>query len=129
MARTSVDQRKLTMLRRMAVTFLAGLLMFYHTSLLVDLIANGSFRNLAAIAVVQSIVRILIVLSLALVVFRVKGAIAAMWLTISALVVSQYVAHFGGLAPELSEARSALSYLRGFIFPTAISLLFVKRRD
>ncbi|GGA01302.1 hypothetical protein GCM10010923_07500 [Blastomonas marina] len=51
-----------------------------------------------------------------------------MWLSIGGLVASQYWAHFGNLPVDFTEGRHPLSYLKGFIFPTIITVAFLYGR-
>jgi hypothetical protein len=73
---------------------------------------------------VQSVFRVLIAMSLLLVIFGIRWALWGMWFSISGLVATQYWAHFGNLPVEFTLGRHPLSYLKGFIFPTIITLAF-----
>ena len=47
-----------------------------------------------------------------------------MWPGITGLIATHYWAHFGNLPVDFTEGRHPLSYLKGFIFPTVITLAF-----
>jgi hypothetical protein len=47
-----------------------------------------------------------------------------MQLCINALVATHYWAHFGNWPVDFTAGRHQLSYLKGFIFPTIITLAF-----
>jgi hypothetical protein len=66
--------------------------------------------------------------SLLLVVCGVRGALWGMWFSIGGLVATQYWAHFGNLPVDFTKGRHRLSYLKGFIFPTIITLAFHSSR-
>lgn len=114
----------LLLVRRLIIFALAGLLIFYHSLTLHDIyvgtrdITHTLFEN------VQSVFRVLIIVSLLLVVFGVRWALWGMWFSISGLVATHYWAHFGNLPVDFTEGRHPLSYLKGFIFPTIITLAF-----
>ncbi len=73
----------------------------------------------------QSFIRISISVSLILVVIGMQKALWSMWISISALVITQYVVHYGPQPPKFTLLRSGFSYLRGFIFPTIITVVFI----
>ncbi len=73
---------------------------------------------------IQSPLRAVIAASLLCVVSGARRALWGMWAGITALVATQYWAHFGNLPVEFTQGRHALSYLKGFIFPTIITLAF-----
>ena len=112
------------MFRRLVILVLAGLLIFYHSLTLYDLYLGTNNGALTLFDYVQSIFRVFIVVSLLLVVFGVRRALGGMWFSISGLVATHYWAHFGNLPVDFTEGRHPLSYLKGFIFPTIITLAF-----
>jgi hypothetical protein len=67
---------------------------------------------------------VIIVLSLVLVVMNRRFALYGMWAAISALVATHYLAFFLDLPFLFLDGRHPLSYLKGFIIPTVISLLY-----
>lgn len=114
----------LPLLARLVILVLAGLLIFYHSLTLYEMYLEPANGAHAAFDHVQSACRALITVSLLLVVFGVRWALWGMWLGIGALVATQYWAHFGDLPVDFTHGRHPLSYLKGFIFPTAITLAF-----
>lgn len=119
-----IQTSKLLLLRRLIILVLAGLLIFYHCLTLYEMyIATGSGAH-ALFDHIQSVFRVFITASLLLVVFGVRWALWGMWISISGLVATQYWAHFGNLPVDFTEDRHVLSYLKGFIFPTVITLAF-----
>ncbi|MGP9799779.1 hypothetical protein [Rheinheimera sp. NSM] len=112
------------LLRRLLIITLAGLLVFYHVITLYELYLGDSNATLTRYDHIQSVFRVGITLSLLLVVFGVRRALIGMWLSIGALVATHYWAHFGNLPVDFTAGRHPLSYLKGFIFPTLITLAF-----
>lgn len=118
------QRRALPVVWRLAILVLAGLLIFYHSLVLYEMYSGTANGALTAFDYVQSVFRALIVMSLLLVLFGVRWALWGMWLSIGALVATQYWAHFGNLPVDFTQGRHPLSYLKGFIFPTVITLAF-----
>jgi hypothetical protein len=120
-------------IKRTAVCALAGLLIFYHTYTLydlylgsgTDLYQGASAHTHSLFEHVQSILRVLIIFSLLLVAMNKRFALYGMWISISALVATHYWAFFFDLPFRFLEGRHPLSYLKGFIIPTAITLLYL----
>lgn len=112
------------LLCRLAIFVLAGLLIFYHSLTLYEMYLGHASSTHTAFDHVQSVFRVLITMSLLLVVFGVRWALWGMWLSIGGLVATQYWAHFGHLPVDFIQGRHPLSYLKGFIFPTIITLAF-----
>lgn len=118
--------------RRIVICALAGLLIFYHTYTLFDLyfgsgtdLYGGRSGNAYPLFEhTQSILRVMIVFSLVLVVMNRRFALFGMWAAISALVATHYWAFFFDLPFRFLDGRHPLSYLKGFIIPTVISLLY-----
>ena len=122
MTASVLSRSEFLLARRMIVLVLAGLLIFYHTYTLFDLyIGTGSSAD-TVYEHIQSVLRVLITLSLLLVVFGRRWALWGMWASIAALVATHYWAHYGNLPVDFTEGRHPLSYLKGFIFPTIITL-------
>lgn len=110
--------------RRAIIIVLAGLLIFYHSLTLYEMyLGNGNGAH-TLFDHVQSVFRVLITVNLLLVVLGVRWALWGMWFSISGLVATHYWAHFGNLPVDFTEGRHPLSYLKGFIFPTIITLSF-----
>ncbi|MFV8819806.1 hypothetical protein [Haliea sp. E17] len=110
--------------RHAIIIVLAGLLIFYHSLTLYEMyLGNGNSAH-TLFDHVQSVFRVFITINLLLVVLGVRWALWGMWFSISALVATHYWAHFGNLPVDFTEGRHPLSYLKGFIFPTIITLSF-----
>jgi hypothetical protein len=137
----SIDRLKPTMgpdarlfrLQRVVIFALAGLLVFYHTYTLFDLYA-GSGTDLyggpnanghSLYAHTQSVLRLLIIVSLVVVAMNRRPALYGMWVGIGALVATHYWAYFFDLPFPFVEGRHPLSFLKGFIIPTVITLLYL----
>lgn len=111
--------------RKILVTLLSGFLILLHVAGLWDAFQSGVLISADFYANLQSLLSVAIIASLLLVILRKKFGLAVMWISITALVLTQYAAHFGFYDAAFTEGRSAFSYLRGFMFPTAITLLFL----
>ena len=109
---------------------LSGLLIFYHVSKVYDLYWGAEIGDHEALIDVQSFIRLAIAVSLSLVVLGVGGApwrrlaLLGMWASITALVVTRYLLLWETNVPDGFENAFPLSYLRGFIFPTIITLIY-----
>jgi hypothetical protein len=125
MTSKQVTQGKVALLfRRGIILLLAGLLIFYHTYTLFDLYLGAGTSVHTKYEYVQSTLRVGITLSLLLVVFGSRRALWGMWTAITGLIVTHYWAHFGNLPVDFTQGRHPLSYLKGFIIPTIITLAF-----
>lgn len=119
--------------RRVVICALAGPLIFYHVYTLVDLYfgsgtdlyEGGSGNAHPLFEHVQSILRAIIVLSLVSVILNRRFGLYGMWLAISALIATHYWAFFLDLPFRFLDGRHPLSYLKGFIFPTVITFLYL----
>lgn len=124
---------RLALPQRVVIFALAGLLVFYHTYTLFELYvgsgtdfyggpnANGHPLYMHT----QSILRLLIIVSLVLVAMNRRSALYGMWAAIGALVATHYWAYFFDLPFGFLEGRHPLSFLKGFIIPTVITLLYL----
>ncbi|QKG70322.1 hypothetical protein [Erythrobacter mangrovi] len=110
------------------ILLLAGLLVFYHVTMLVDLAQGKGLSSDAGFNAIQAILRFAIIVSLGAVVLGKRVALLAMWFSIGGLVATHYWAHFGNLPVDFTAGRHPLSYLKGFIFPTIITTAFLYRR-
>lgn len=128
---TEASVRSLSRLRRVVICVLAAVLVSYHTYTLFELYfgsgtdlygASGATGH-SLFVHTQSILRLLIMASLVLVAMNRKSALYAMWAAIGALVATHYWAYFFDLPFPFLEGRHPLSYLKGFIIPTVITLL------
>lgn len=123
---------RLVLLQRVVIFALAGLLVFYHTYTLFELYVGsdtdmygGPNANGHALYMhTQSILRLLIIVSLVLVAMNRQSALYGMWAAIGALVTTHYWAYFFDLPFRFLEGRHPLSFLKGFIIPTVITLLY-----
>ena len=123
--------------QRIVICALAGLLIFYHTYTLFelyvgsdtdvygDLYGDPSANGHPLYMHTQSILRLLIIVSLVLVAINRRSALYGMWAAIGALVATHYWAYFFDLPFPFLEGRHPLSFLKGFIIPTVITLLYV----
>lgn len=110
--------------RRLIIFVLAGLLIYYHTFTLYDLYLGAGTSAHTTFEYVQSVLRVVITLSLLLVLFGNRWALWGMWAGITGLIATHYWAHLGNLPVDFTLGRHPLSYLKGFIFPTIITLAF-----
>lgn len=104
------------------ILILAGFLIFYHGSRLFIAATQTDRSTLEPADYGVFVIRFLIITSLLCVITRVKSALLAMWISISGLVVIQYLIHFDVIAIDAKPMKSATSYLRGFIIPAIITL-------
>jgi len=117
----------------MTICVLAGLLIFYHTYTLydlylgsgTDLYESGSANTHPLFEHGQSVLRVMIVFSLVLVALNMRFGLYAMWTAISALIATHYWALFFDLPFRFLDGRHPISYLKGFIIPTVITLLYL----
>jgi len=113
--------------RRLLILVLAGLLIFHHSVMLGEALLDLDKHPPTLFDLVQWLLRAAIASSLLLVVWGKPRALWGMWISIAGLVATQYWAHFGELPVEFTRGRHPLSYLKGFIFPTLITLAFRRR--
>lgn len=140
----SIDSSKQTMRsggkflrpQRLVILPLASLLVFYHTYTLLDLYAGSGITGTdlyggpnanghAWYMHTQSVLRLLIIVNLIFVAMNKRFALYGMWAAIGALIATHYWAHFFDLPFPFLEGRHPLSYLKGFIIPTVITLLYL----
>lgn len=118
-------------LQRAVIYALAGLLVSYHAYTLLDLYAGSgtdlyggpSASGHSLFEHTQSVLRLAIIVSLVLVAMNRRAALYGMWAAIGALVATHYWAYIFDLPFQFLEGRHPLSYLKGFIIPTVITLL------
>ena len=110
--------------RRLLILVLAGLLIFYHSYTLYDLYLGAGTSAHTFFEYVQSVLRVVITISLLLVAFGSRHALWGMWAGILGLIATHYWAHFGSLPVDFTAGRHPLSYLKGLVFPTLITLAF-----
>lgn len=131
----TLSANRFLLLRRIIICILAGLLIFYHCKVLYDLyLGAGNHEGLydrtsagtpKSYEYLQSALRLVILTGLSLVACGVRRALWVMWAGISALVATHYWAHFGGIPVAFTDGRHPLSYMKGFIFPTIITLMLL----
>ena len=110
---------------RLTVIFsLAGLLIFYHLFVLHDFYWVGNTTEAHELTHIQSIIRLCIASSLIAVLIGWRNALWAMWLSITALTVSRYILLYLTVPENEISSGELFSYLKGFIFPTVITLLY-----
>lgn len=129
----TLSANRFLLVRRAIIWILAGLLIVFHCSVLYDLyLGAGNFEGLYDRSAggtpkyyeyIQSALRVVIIVGLALVASGFRRALWLMWAGIGGLVATHYWAHLGGIPVAFTEGRHVLSYLKGFIFPTVITLL------
>jgi hypothetical protein len=118
-------------LQQVVIFALAGLLIFYHTYMLFDLYVDSSTdlyggpnaNGHVLYAHTQPVLRLVIVFSLMFVILNKQFALVGMWFGIGALVATHYWAHYFDLPFPFVEGRHPLSYLKGFIIPSVLTLL------
>lgn len=121
---TNAMTKAVAVARRLLIAGLAGLLIWYHFYTLYQLFFGTGPTFGGSYEYIQAPLRLIIATSLLGVVFGVRWALWGMWAGITALIATQYWAHFAHLPVEFIEGRHPLSYLKGFIFPTLITLAF-----
>lgn len=124
---TNATDRWLRLLSQTAILALAGLLVFYHLTMLWDFANGDRLSNNAAYNAVQAGLRIVIITGLTGVVLGRRFALWVMWGGIASLIATHYWAHFGLVAADFTAGRHPLSYLKGFIIPTILTLAFRQR--
>lgn len=129
----TLTANRFLLLRRTIICVLAGLLIFYHCNVLYDLyLGVGNHEGLydrtgsgtpKYYEYIQSMLRLVIIIGLTLVACGFRRALWVMWAGIGTLVATHYWAHFGDISVAFTQGRHPLSYLKGLIFPTVITLL------
>lgn len=106
---------------------LAGLLIFYHVTMLYDLARGHGLSTDATYNAIQGALRLAIIVSLTAVMLGKQTALWAMWLSIGGLIATQYWAHYGPVSADFTAGRHPLSYMKGVIFPSIITAAFLYR--
>lgn len=125
--RTNATDLWLRRLSQAVIMVLAGLLVFYHLTMLWDFANGERLSSNAAYNVVQAGLRIVIIAGLSGVVLGRRLALWVMWAGITSLIATHYWAHFGLVAADFTAGRHPLSYLKGWIIPTIITLAYLRR--
>lgn len=126
---TASREGPLRTVQSLIILGLAGLLIFYHTIMLIDLANGRGLSSDATYNAIQGTLRFAIMASLTGVVLGYRQALWAMWCSIGALIATQYWGHFGQVPVDFAAGRHPLSYLKGFIIPSIITTAFHYRRD
>ncbi|PZP32911.1 MAG: hypothetical protein DI603_09550 [Roseateles depolymerans] len=119
--------------QRLVIFALVALLVLYHAYTLfevyvgsgADLYGSQNANEHSLYRHTQSILRLLIIASLVLVAMNRRFALYGMWASIGSLVATHYWAYFLDLPFPFLEGRHPLSYLKGFIIPTVITILYL----
>lgn len=125
---TASRESPLRLLQSLIILILAGLLIFYHLTMLRDLAMGNGLSSDATYNAVQGVLRLAIIASLTAVVLGKRIALIAMWLSIGSLISTHYWAHFGDVPVDFTADRHPLSYLKGLIIPSIITTAFLYRR-
>lgn len=123
-ALTAPPNRKFIKTRRLIIAVFCIFLIVYHISKLLNIYTAASGAEYALIVHMQSLLRMAIIVTATLVIFGKKYALTSMWISITALITTQYIVYFGLVQADMTPVSSAVSYLRGFILPTIITLIF-----
>jgi hypothetical protein len=106
---------------------LAGLLIFYHSSLLIDFYILTALPEPNWYIHLQSITRAIIVISLVGVIAGKNTFLLGMWGGIASLTLTRYGLLFVNETFDSVPTTELLGYLRGFIFPTIITICYPKK--
>lgn len=107
---------------------LAGLLIWYHLIMLYDLATGQGLSSDATYNTIQGLLRMAIITSLTFVILGKRQALWAMWFSIGSLIATHYWAHFGNVPVEFTAGRHPLSYLKGLIIPTILTIITLRFR-
>ena len=113
---------------RIVIAALAGLFIFYHITMLYDFARAHDQTSDAIYNGVQAALRVGIIVSLALVVLEKRFALWTMWFSIGGLIVTHYWAHFGMVEASFTIGRHPLSYLKGLMMPSIVTMAFLYRQ-
>ncbi|QIG55006.1 hypothetical protein G6N82_13375 [Altererythrobacter sp. BO-6] len=116
------------LIQRLIILALAGLFIFYHVTMLTDFAHGQMLSNSVFYDGLQSVLRGAIIASLILVVLGKRFALWTMWLSIGSLIATHYWAHFGMVEADFIIGRHPLSYLKGLIMPSIVTMAFLYRR-
>ncbi|TAD75633.1 MAG: hypothetical protein EAY70_10400 [Sphingomonadales bacterium] len=112
----------------MIIIALASLFIFYHVTMLADFVRGDDLTSDALYNCVQAALRVGIIVSLALVVLGKRFALWTMWFSIGGLIMTHYWAHFGMVEADFTIGRHPLSYLKGLLMPSIVTMAFLYRR-
>jgi hypothetical protein len=114
--------------QRLIIIALASLFIFYHVTMLSDFIRGHELTGNTIYNWVQAALRVGIIASLALVALGKRFALWTMWLSIGGLIATHYWAHFGMVEADFTAGRHPLSYLKGLMMPSIVTMAFLYRR-
>ena len=115
-------------LQRLIIIALASLFIFYHVTMLSDFVRGHYLTSDALYNWVQAALRVGIIVSLTLVVLGKRFALWTMWFSIGSLIATHYWAHLGMVEADFTIGRHPLSYLKGLIMPSIVTIAFLYRR-
>lgn len=116
------------LVQRLIIIALASLFIFYHVTMLSDFVRWHDQTSDVLYNCVQAALRVGIIVSLTLVVLGKRFALWTLWFSIGSLIMTHYWAHFGMVEADFTIGRHPLSYLKGLIMPSIITMSFVYRR-
>jgi len=125
---TALPKNPHHLVQRLIIIALASLFIFYHVTMLSDFVRWHDQTSDALYNCVQAALRMGIIVSLTLVVLGKRFALWTMWFSIGSLIVTHYRAHFGMVEADLAVGRHPLSYLKGLIMPSIVTMAFFYRR-
>ena len=125
----TTDHRQYFRVRIGIIVALVGMLSLYHIATIINTIWGSDQDQLAPLVITQIPLRLAIAASLLLVLFGVKHALLGMWLSIVALTITRCMLLWDAEPGVGAGFMEYLSYLRGFLAPAIITLLYPYRRD
>lgn len=126
---TASREGPLRLFQSIVILALASLFIFYHVTMLIDFAQGFEESSDALYNGVQAALRVGIIVSLTLVVLGKRFALWTMWLSILGLIATHYWAHFGMVEADFTIGRHPLSYLKGLIMPSIVTVAFLYRRN
>lgn len=125
---TGLTENPPHLVQRLIIIALASLFIFYHVTMLYDFVRWHDQTADVFYNCVQAALRVGIIVSLALVVLGRRFALWMMWISIGGLIATHYWAHFGMVEADFTNGRHPLSYLKGLIMPSIVTMAFLYRQ-
>ena len=125
---TGLTENPPHLVQRLIIIALASLFIFYHVTMLYDFVRWHDQTADVFYNCVQAALRVGIIVSLALVVLGRRFALWMMWISIGGLIATHYWAHFGMVEADFTIGRHPLSYLKGLIMPSIVTMAFLYRQ-
>lgn len=125
---TALPKDQPHLIPRLIIIALASLFIFYHVTMLYDFVRWNDQTSDVLYNCLQAALRVGIIVSLTLVALGKRFALWTMWFSIGSLIVTHYWAHFGMVEADFTIGRHPLSYLKGLIMPSIITIAFLYRR-